>query len=106
MLARFAAESGLEVTECHYPPGASRGNKVEHRLFSFTMNWPGRPLVSYRTVIEMISATTSKNGLRVWADVRDWNWYETGVKISDDELAAVPLTPHRWRGDWNHTASG
>ena len=103
--ARFAAETGLEVTVCDYPPGTSKWNKVDHRLFCcITMNRRGRPLVSYRTVIEMISATTTKSRLRVRAD-RDWNWYETGVKISDAELAAVPLTPHRWHGDWNYTVA-
>jgi transposase len=102
-LARFAKESGIEVTVCHYPPGTSKWNKIEHRLFSFiTMNWRGRPLVSYRTIIELISATTTKKGLRVRAE-RDWNWYETGIKVSDAELAAVALKPHRWHGDWNYT---
>jgi hypothetical protein len=104
-LARFAKESGIEVTVCHYPPGTSKWNKIEHRLFSFiTMNWRGRPLVSYRTIIELISATTTKKGLRVRAE-RDWNWYEAGVKVSDAELAAVPLKPHRWHGDWNYTVA-
>jgi hypothetical protein len=104
-LARFAHESGIEVTVCHYPPGTSKWNKIEHRLISFiTMNWRGRPLVSYRTIIELISATTTKKGLRVQAE-RDWNWYETGIKVSDAKLAAVPLKPHRWHGDWNYTVA-
>jgi Rhodopirellula transposase DDE domain len=104
-LARLAKESGLEITVCHYPPGTSKWNKVEHRLFSFiTMNWRGRPLVSYRTIIELISATKTKSGLRVRAG-RDWNYYETGVKVTAAELAAVPLRPHKWHGEWNYTVA-
>jgi transposase len=104
-LARFARETGLEVTVCHYPPGTSKWNKIEHRMFSFiTMNWRGRPLVSYRTIIELISATTTKKGLRVKAE-RDWSWYETGIKVTDAELAAVPLTSHEWHGEWNYTVA-
>ena len=104
-LARLAAETGLEITVCHYPPGTSKWNKVEHRMFSFiTMNWRGRPLVSYRTIIELIAGTTTKEGLRIKAE-RDPEWYPKGVKISDDELAAVPLTAHEWHGEWNYTVS-
>lgn len=102
-LARLAQDSGLEITVCHYPPGTSKWNKIEHRMFSFiTMNWRGRPLVSYRTIIELISATTTKKGLRLRAE-RDWNYYETGVTISNAELASVPLSPHKWHGEWNYT---
>jgi Rhodopirellula transposase DDE domain len=102
-LATLARETGLDITVCHYPPGTSKWNKIEHRMFSFiTMNWRGRPLTSLRTVIELISATTTKTGLRVQA-ADDPNWYPTGVKISDTVLAAVPLTPHEWHGDWNYT---
>jgi len=104
-LAKLAAETGLEITVCHYPPGTSKWNKVEHRMFSFiTMNWRGRPLVSYRTIIELIAGTTTKEGLRIKAE-RDPEWYPKGVKISDDELAAVPLTAHEWHGEWNYTVS-
>jgi transposase len=104
-LAKLAKKTGLEITVCHYPPGTSKWNKVEHRMFSFiTMNWRGRPLVSYRTIIELISATTTKKGLRLRAE-RDWNYYETGVKVTDNELAAVPLTPHKWHGEWNYTVA-
>ena len=91
-LARLSAETGLEITVCHYPPGTGKWNKVEHRMFSFiTMNWRSRPLISYRTIIELISATTQK-GLRIRAE-RDLEGYPTGVKITDAELKAVPLTP-------------
>ena len=101
-LAKLAEELGLEVTVCHYPPGTSKWNKIEHRMFSFiTMNWRGRPLVSYRTIIELISATETKS-LKLRADL-DPRSYEKGVKVSDSELAAVPLRPHDWHGEWNYT---
>ena len=102
-LATLAEETGLEITVCHYPPGTSKWNKIEHRMFSFiSMNWRGRPLVSYRTIVELISATTTKSGLTIKAG-EDLNYYETGTKVSDAELAAVPLTRHEFHGDWNYT---
>jgi hypothetical protein len=102
-LARFANETGLEITVCHYPPGTSKWNRIEHRMFSFiTMNWRGRPLVTYRTIVELIAATTTKTGLRIEAE-HDTKGYRTGVKIKDAELAAVPLRPHEFHGDWNYT---
>jgi len=102
-LARFAAETGLTITVCHYPPGTSKWNRIEHRMFSFiTMNWRGRPLTSLRTIIELISATTTTTGLTVQA-AHDPEWYAKGVKITDTELAAVPLTPHDFHGEWNYT---
>jgi hypothetical protein len=102
-LAMLAAETGLEITVCHYPPGTSKWNKIEHRMFSFiSMNWRGRPLVSYRTIIELISATTTKSGLTIRAE-RDQNYYETGVQVTKAELAALPLVRHEFHGDWNYT---
>jgi len=102
-LARFAAETGLTITVCHYPPGTSKWNRIEHRMFSFiTMNWRGRPLTNLRTIIELISATTTSTGLTVQA-AHDPEWYAKGIKISDTELAAVPLTPHDFHGEWNYT---
>lgn len=102
-LAALAAETGLEITVCHYPPGTSKWNKIEHRLFAFiTMNWRGRPLTSIRTIVELIAATTTTTGLTIRAD-HDPGEYPKGVKISDAELAAVPLTAHDWYGDWNYT---
>lgn len=102
-LGRLATETGLEITVCHYPPGTSKWNKVEHRLFSFvTKNWRGRPLTSYRTVVELIGATKTKTGLKVLAEW-DQGSYPTGIKVTDTELAAVALTPHDWHGDWNYT---
>ncbi|WP_406448837.1 ISAzo13 family transposase [Streptomyces sp. NBC_01622] len=102
-LARFAAESGLAVTVCHMPPGTSKWNKVEHRLFSaITMNWRGRPLNSHEVVVQSIAATTTRTGLTVHAEL-DTGAYPTGVKVSDAELNAVPITGHAFHGEWNYT---
>ena len=102
-LAEFAAETGLHVTVVHYPPGTSKWNKIEHKLFSFiTINWRGRPLTDIRTIVELIAATTTKSGLTVQA-AYDSNWYERGIKITDAELAALPITRHEWHGEWNYT---
>lgn len=102
-LAILAEETGLEITVVHYPPGTSKWNQIEHRMFSFiTMNWRGRPLDSYRTVVELIGSTRTKTGLRIKA-ARDGEFYETGVKVTDEQLAAVPLQPHNFHGDWNYT---
>jgi hypothetical protein len=102
-LAKLAAETGLEITVAHYPPGTSKWNRIEHKMFSFiSMNWRGRPLVSYRTIIELISATTTTAGLTIRAEA-DTTSYETGIKVSDSELAAVPLSRHEFHGDWNYT---
>ncbi|WP_433733833.1 ISAzo13 family transposase [Nocardia sp. CA-129566] len=102
-LAGFATETGLHVTVCHFPPGTSKWNKVEHRLFShITMNWRGRPLTSHEVVLNTIAATTTGTGLRVHAELDTGN-YPTGVKIDDNEFSAVPITRHDWHGDWNYT---
>ena len=102
-LAALAAETGLRVTVCHYPPGTSKWNRIEHRMFSFiTMNWRGRPLTSVRTIIELISATSTMTGLTIQAGY-DPEWYPKGVKTTDAQLAAVPLTPHTFHGEWNYT---
>ena len=102
-LAALAAETGLEITCCHFPPGTSKWNKVEHRLFSrITMNWRGRPLTSHEVIVQTIAATTTRTGLRVRAEL-DTSAYDTGVKISDRQMDALPLTRHDWHGDWNYT---
>jgi hypothetical protein len=102
-LATFAAEAGLEVTVCHFPPGTSKWNKIEHRLFSaIAMNWRGRPLTSHEVIVSSIAATTARSGLTVTAEL-DTSTYPTGVKISDTQLAALPLNRHGWHGDWNYT---
>jgi Rhodopirellula transposase DDE domain len=102
-LARFAAETGLAVTVCHFPPGTSKWNKIEHRLFShISMNWRGRSLVSHEVIVELIAATQTRSGLKVRAEL-DRGRYPLGVRISDRELAAVPLRRHDWHGEWNYT---
>jgi hypothetical protein len=102
-LAKLAADTGLEITVCHFPPGTSKWNKIEHRMFSFiTMNWRGRPLTSYRVVVQLIANTTTTKGLKIEAEL-DEGYYPTGVKVTNKELAAVPLTRHEFHGDWNYT---
>jgi hypothetical protein len=104
-LAKLAQETGLEITVCHYPPGTSKWNKIEHRLFSFiSINWRGRPLTDMRTIVELIAATTTKTGLTVQASY-DSNWYPTGEKIADRDFNNVPLRRHDWHGDWNYTVT-
>jgi hypothetical protein len=102
-LAEFAAQTGLTVTVCHFPPGTSKWNKIEHRLFSaITMNWRGRPLTSHEVVVQSIAATTTRTGLRVEA-VLDDNAYPIGVKIGDTQMDAVAVTGHTFHPDWNYT---
>jgi len=102
-LQKWADETGLWLTVCHFPPGTSKWNKIEHRLFSFiTQNWRGKPLVSHEVVIQLIAATTTRTGLRVEAQL-DLNRYETGIKVTDAELARVNLHRHEFHGDWNYT---
>ena len=102
-LGILAAETGLEITVSHYPPGTSKWNKIEHRLFSFiSINWRGKPLTDIRTIVELISATTTKSGLSVLASY-DQNWYEKGVKISDADFEAIPIERHDFHGEWNYT---
>ena len=102
-LAGLVAETGLEITVCHLPPGTSKWNKIEHRLFShISMNWRGRPLVSHEVAVELIGATTTRTGLKVRAE-RDLGLYPTKIKVSDEDLAAVPLHKHAFHGEWNYT---
>jgi transposase len=102
-LAALALETGLEITCCHFPPGTSKWNKVEHRLFShITMNWRGRPLTSHEVIVQTIAATTTRTGLRVRAEL-DTSTYDIGVRIGDAQMDALPLTRHGWHGDWNYT---
>ena len=105
-LAAFAERHHLDVTVLHYPSGTSKWNKVEHRLFSFiAVNWRGKPLTSYETVLELIGATTTRTGLTVPAS-RDTGTYPTGEKISDKDtrqLEKTRITRHDWHPDWNYT---
>ncbi len=102
-LAKLAAETGLTITVLHYPPGTSKWNKIEHKLFSLiSMNWRGRPLTDIRTIVELISATKTTTGLTVQATY-DNGWYATGIKIPNADFNTIPLTPHDWHGEWNYT---
>ena len=102
-LAELAARTGLDITVCHFPPGTSKWNKIEHRLFSaISMNWRGRPLTSHQVVVDLIAKTTTRTGLKVRARL-DQGYYPTGVKITDKQLAAVPIKRHKFHGDWNYT---
>lgn len=102
-LQQLADELPLAITVCHYPPGTSKWNKVEHRLFSFiSLNWKGRPLLSFEAVVNLIGATRTTSGLKVKA-VLDTTVYETGEKIADAEMEKLRLTPHDFHGDWNYT---
>jgi hypothetical protein len=102
-LQKLADELRLPITVCHLPPGTSKWNKIEHRLFSFiSINWRGKPLRSYRTIVQLIAATTTKAGLKVRAEL-DENKYPKGIKISDTQLIAVNLSRHSFHGDWNYT---
>ena len=104
-LGRLAAETGLAITVCHLPPGTSKWNKIEHRLFShISMNWRGRPLTSHEVVVELIAATTTKQGLKVHAE-RDLGTYPPRVNVSDSDMARVRLRPHHFHGEWNYTIS-
>jgi hypothetical protein len=104
-LQSLADELKLPITVCHLPPGTSKWNKIEHRLFSFiTINWRGKPLRSYRTIVQLIAATTTDTGLKVRAEL-DENQYPKGVKVSDAQMAAVNLARHSFHGDWNYTIS-
>jgi len=102
-LAALAAGTGLDITVCHFPPGTSKWNKIEHRLFSaISMNWRGRPLTSHEVIVETIAATTTRTGLTVQAEL-DTGLYPTGVKVSDQQMAALPITRHHFHHDWNYT---
>jgi transposase len=102
-LQSFASETGLQVVVSHLPPGTSKWNKIEHRLFShISMNWRGRPLVSHEVVVDLIGATTTRQGLQVEADL-DRGTYPTKVKVSDEDMAGLRITPHEFHGEWNYT---
>jgi hypothetical protein len=102
-LAALATETGLAITVCHLPPGTSKWNKIEHRLFShISMNWRGRPLTSHEVVVDLIGATTTRAGLRVHAEL-DPGVYQTKVKIDDEQMAAIALDRHGFHGEWNYT---
>lgn len=101
-LQQLANELGLRIHVCHFPPGASKWNKIEHRMFShITQNWRGRPLISHEVIISLIAATTTGNGLRIRAEL-DRGSYPTGIKVSDEELASLALETDEFHGEWNY----
>jgi hypothetical protein len=102
-LQRLADQTGLTLTICHFPPGTSKWNKVEHRLFSFiSSNWRGEPLRDYETVVRLIAGTTTARGLKVTCRL-DHRKYPVGRKITDEEFAHVNLKPDKFHGEWNYT---
>ena len=102
-LQALANELGIAITVCHLPPGTSKWNKIEHRLFSFiTQNWRARPLVSYQTIVQLIAATTTDAGLKVQCEI-DTNTYPAGVKVTDAEMDSINIHRHEFHGDWNYT---
>jgi len=102
-LQRLADATGLEIRVCHFPPGTSKWNKIEHRMFSFvSLNWRGKPLESLEVVVNLIAGTTTNMGLKIYAQLDD-RVYEKGVEVTDDQLAAVNITRHQFHADWNYT---
>jgi hypothetical protein len=102
-LQALADETGLQITVCHFPPGTSKWNKIEHRMFChISGNWRGRPLVSHEVIVNLIGSTRTATGLKIRAEV-DRGSYPTGIKVTDEQLAAVRLHPADFHGDWNYT---
>lgn len=99
----LADEIGIPITVCHLPPGTSKWNRIEHRMFSFiSINWRAQPLVDHQTIISLISATKTTKGLRIFAALDD-RTYTTGIKVTDDQLASVNIKRHEFHGEWNYT---
>ena len=102
-LQKLANELALPIRVCHFPPGTSKWNKIEHRMFSYvSLNWRGRPLESLQVIIDLIGATTTSTGLKVYARL-DPGHYEKGIKVTDQELAAVDIARDQFHPDWNYT---
>jgi hypothetical protein len=102
-LQRFADDAGFTITVCHFPPGTSKWNKVEHRLFSFiSSNWRGEPLRDYETIVHLIAATTTAKGLTVTCRL-DRRRYPTGRRVSDEEFSTLNVVPHDFHGEWNYS---
>lgn len=101
-LQEFANETGLEIHVSHFPPGTSKWNKIEHRMFSYiSKNWRGRPLENYATIVNLIAATTTKKGLKIQSSL-DKNEYPKGIKVSDEEMAKLNIQQDDWHGEWNY----
>ena len=104
-LQRLANLTNLRITVCHFPPGTSKWNKIEHRMFSFiTQNWRGRPLISHETIVNSIGSTRTATGLKIRAKLNS-KTYPIGVKVTDSELARVRIKPATFHGEWNYTVT-
>ena len=102
-LQKMANRTGLTITVCHFPPGTSKWNKIEHRMFSFiSKNWRGKPLADHATIVNLIGSTKTKEGLNIHCEL-DENKYPKGIKVSDEQLEQVNLKKHKFHGDWNYT---
>lgn len=102
-LFTLAKEIGLEIFVCHFPPGTSKWNKIEHKMFSFiSINWRAQPLISLKTVVSLIAATTTKKGLKIHCDIDD-NQYKKGIKVSNEELEKINIFRCDFHGEWNYT---
>ncbi len=102
-LQKFSNETGLKISVCHFPPGTSKWNKIEHRLFShITKNWRGRPLISYEVIVNLIASTKTNNGLKVSCEI-DTNKYETGKKVSNEEFKKINIVRNEFHGEWNYS---
>lgn len=104
-LQKLADETGLAIAVCHFPPGTSKWNKIEHRLFSFiSKNWRGQPLTSFKVIVNLIAGTTTRKGLKVHAEI-DRATYPAGVKVTDDEMSKINLRRDEFHGEWNYEIS-
>lgn len=104
-LQRLADTTGLDIVVLHYPPGTSKWNRIEHRMFSFiSTNWRGKPLYTRQIIINLIAGTTTTTGLKVYSEL-DEGEYPTGIKVTDEQLATVNINRHEFHGDWNYTVS-
>lgn len=102
-LQDLANEAGMEISVCHFPPGTSKWNKIEHRMFSFiTQNWRGKPLVSHEVIVNLIGSTTTKSGLEIRCEL-DTNVYPRGIKVTDQEFRRLRIIRHSFHGEWNYT---
>jgi hypothetical protein len=101
-LQRLSDQTGLQIQVCHFPPGTSKWNKIEHRMFSFmSLNWRGKPLISHEVIINLIAGTSTSTGLKVYAQLDDRD-YPKGVEVTDQQLAAVNITSDAFHGEWNY----
>ena len=102
-LQTLAEQTGLSITVAHLPPGTSKWNRIEHRLFAFiTQNWRGKPLLTHQVIVQLIASTTTQTGLTVQCRL-DENTYEKGIKVSDAQIASLNITPAEFHGEWNYT---